>query len=520
MSMRIRMKWKKQIVAILIFTVVFLNILPSGVYADELAPETPSPVYNVVVPTSYEFTVDPNKVIDNNSMIASPEYYIINKSDIPIQLDMSFKLETKEGVVLDVKDSRRAVSSKSPNYEIWFAVLFQSKIKRTITQEKQLMTDQGNIVYSYRNGDSVLYSIDPILFKKERIEIIEEAAEEDSDKPVSSVSGSAISVSGSSITVVSPAESVSGSAISAMGPAVSASGSSISMGPVINTESGTSLSVSGSSIFIDMPETTVSETTSYPESQVNSVSGSSISVVGPAVSVSGSSITVVSPATSVSGSAISVSGSAIAGAVDATMPEQEDEASTKSNDKKVKSEFNNKKIIYLRKERGVPVTYQETMQVFGDYGDIARVNEASPNAMVLSEEWNTKSVVLSPSHRYQLMDGKRATGGADQNNRGITTFRFVGTLTTNIKWSETELKAVLKFTLNEYQNQDKDEYEQQTTQTIHYDEGDAGEYYRPEDIETGFNNEESEVEYEYRLIEEIDTNIQQENTSGMNGDSG
>ena len=219
---------KIRILSIVIMVAFLINIVSTKSTAQETNSVEIGQIYKVVVPTSYSFTVDPYQVLDEDSMITSPEFAIINKSSMPIQVDASFRLTAKEGVVLDTKKSRNSVGGNTENNEIWLAAVFDSGINRLITIDKILTTNSGDIVYKYIDGDKVEYSTSPVLNltkignKKKANSVNDKKEEQDEDdknnigqteKPISVVSGSALEIENEVSGSGEPISTVSGSAV-------------------------------------------------------------------------------------------------------------------------------------------------------------------------------------------------------------------------------------------------------------------------------------------------------------------
>ena len=113
---------KKRIFSIVMSAMLVGSISVASVYADTI-PESglgealsdvtvtedldvKNPVYKIVVPTSYDFAVDPFEQMDEGSQIASSDYYVINKSNVNVTTDISFKLAKNSAVSTTLADKK------------------------------------------------------------------------------------------------------------------------------------------------------------------------------------------------------------------------------------------------------------------------------------------------------------------------------------------------------------------------------------------------------------------------------
>ena len=454
---------KRKIYSVFISMLIFLYCISPNAYAQEEYYQEIGPIYNVVVPTSYHITVDPNLYLDKASMITSPEYYIINKSSVPIQMDIAFKLISKDSIILDVKNSPKEVEDIPQESDIWFAAAFHTRIIKEVTEERILTSMQGETIYQYWNGEQVIYSISPRLVLKERVEArLEQSVKLDRIEPPS------------------PAETASGSAITVgtvRGGAVTATGSAITTG-----------AVSGAAITAPIMETSLQRSQLVEENSVEAVSGGAITaslVEEPSqeVQTAAYNVEVVScgaitaetieePVQEVqpvaNDSVEAVSGSAITLKPDIVTLSKEEVKSTPVQTE-VKTGFNNdnmnetndnipealpKEEFYFNytEVNGVPVIYNDTRKVYGYYGKIGRLDESSPNIIPINYNWNIKSLILEGAALYPVMNNSIITGETAKDNKGVSAFRFIGTVSRNTKWSETELGAIIQITFKEYKD--------------------------------------------------------------------
>jgi len=538
---------KKRILSIIIILAIFLNIMPTEVSAQKTNADTPSPIYKVVVPTNYSFIVDPYKIIDENSMISSPEFCVINKSSVPIEIDISFQLSAKEGVLLDIMEARNMVGSNSYNKEIWLAVVFNSNINNVISENKILRTKQGDIVYRYSDGIGTnTVSGSAVSIKTEEDELQKETyiirkpgeyviAETDkNEKEEKKVKDSIKAVSGSAILVKETVKAVSGSAILLQETVKAMSGSAISAhygenNLIQNTEqmvgavSGSAISVqneennliqnteqmvgavSGSAISVQYDENSQIQNTEQKEEKVDAASGSAISIKYKENSPIKNDEQAKETVDAISGSAIIVKDSDNLpnqnkeDNKENVKPEGESDTNIQSDsDLIIKNDANNliDEINKNEDMEGIPIRYQDTIRVFGQYGDINRLNEKSPNVLVINNEWNTMSIALEKAEVYTLSDGTIVTGEIAKNNKGVATFRFIGEVNTKVIWSETELKTTIKYTIHEPGNESekKNENENEAKENTAIKDNGIPEYYMPlEEVKTRFNNYEEQT---------------------------
>ena len=583
---------KRRICSIIFILSFILNFISSEVFAQTFQPEevASSPIYNVVVPTNYSFIVDPYEFFDKNSMIASPEFNLINKSSVPVQVDISFQITTKEGVVLSILNNRNEVNASSMEKQIWLAAVFDKGISRKLLRSKVLMTPMGDIVYKYEDGyginsvsrsaiqvivpKTVVATEDELTDKKDEVMLQDSIADNKENhadqhtgeldnitKPDATISiidesealsdiGSAVPVNtsanntqiannsdssivagieapeaatdtqlvldGSGQTNLTTApETVSGTAIDSIetidqvpvvgdlaidssditgqtqvvnsatidsvdtiGQVQVVGGSAIDFIEApsqMQTVSGSAIdfieapsqtqTVSGSAIdFIEAPSQTQTVSGSAIDSieapsQIQVVSGSAIkTVINTEPAVTGAAVTIEKDQTGSQTQTTTVSGSSINVKVDTDKQPTTDSESLKDTDEKTN---NNVKTGYNKAEstgtttiteyipvNGTPVVFQDTLKVFGNYGNIEDLNVDSPNILVIGNEWNTRTVLLDKAKTYQLIDGTVITGETAGNDQGVASFRFVGSVNPNIKWSETELKVTIKYDIN------------------------------------------------------------------------
>lgn len=75
-----------------------------------------NPVYKIVVPTSYTFAVDPFEQMTPGSQIGSADYHVINKSNVNVTTDISFKLAKSSNTMADKKATYDASETKDTTY--------------------------------------------------------------------------------------------------------------------------------------------------------------------------------------------------------------------------------------------------------------------------------------------------------------------------------------------------------------------------------------------------------------------
>lgn len=158
---------------------------------------------------------------------------------------------------------------------------------------------------------------------------------------------------------------------------------------------------------------------------------------------------------------------------------------------------------------GEPVFYQDTVRAKGSYGNLAAIDEHFSNVLVINNDWSTKSIILDRARVYQLEDGTILTGEAAPNSGSVVNFRFLGTVNSRVKWSETRLKADIKFTFNKIDDYPTEQEGVEPDQKLDSMSADA--FKLPEDnVKTEFNNEPS---FEDELSsEEEPTSFDQSNT--------
>ena len=466
---------KKRILSTIIILAIFLNIISPKVYAQETNTEEASPIYKVVVPTNYSFIVDPYEILDEDSMIASPEFNIINKSSIPIKVHISFQISAKEGVILDIKNATNMVSDISYNNEIWIAAVFSTNNEKEITKFKILKTQQGDVIYQYLE------------------EQVEETAE--------AVSGSAISLQNDENNPIQNVEQAEETAQAVSGSAISVQNDEIN--PIQNVEQveETAQAVSGSAISVQNDEINPIQNVEQADETTQAVSGSAISVQNDEINPIQNGEQVEETVQAVSGSAISVQNNENNPIQNGEQDEETVQAVSGSAITAKYSTMNK-----IKDEYGKPVIYQDTIRVIGQYGDIDKLNEKSPNVLAINNEWNTKSFVLDKANVYKLSDGTIVTGATALNNNGVATFRFIGVVNRKVKWSETDLKVTIKFTFDEFNNINENVNNKYINNTEPDSNINTENYLDTAEVKTGLNNSE----------EQSDNNLVNNNNSNDN----
>lgn len=172
---------RKSIAVLICILFIFLSLYSEG-YANILKEiwleGNNSPVYRVVLPTSYEITVDSYQLLSDGSMIDSPYYYILNKGENPVMIHISFQLYSKEGIAINLVKERNQVRKSHHEYDIWFAILFDNENPIITTYDKLLRTESGDIVYEYqlKKLDERPLDLDKIQIGEEKIEVITPSA--------------------------------------------------------------------------------------------------------------------------------------------------------------------------------------------------------------------------------------------------------------------------------------------------------------------------------------------------------
>ena len=100
-------------------------------------------VIKVVLPTDINFFIDPYEIMEEGTMIISSDFNIINKSSVPIRMDMSFEIFTEDDISLNFKNERHAVNSNSGERDIWFAAVFSRDIEHTVKTKREIALGKG-----------------------------------------------------------------------------------------------------------------------------------------------------------------------------------------------------------------------------------------------------------------------------------------------------------------------------------------------------------------------------------------
>jgi|GEM_PF-3580675 len=457
----------------LISTIIIVCIMTSSFYRNAFAEETlpkgeanainqelitNNPVYKVIVPTDYSFTVDPYEIVDEGSMIGSPDFYIINKSNVPIQLDLSLKIGAREGIELDVKSTKAEVNHEGDLKQIWFAAAVPLSVDTTRTENIPLQNADGKQVYSY--GDN--YSIHAILSSE--IEVAEDKESTSEAVKVRTLKESTvdkeeiqteniIAQTEKKLTQVD-VKSASGSAILYTNP-TSATGSAIQLMQVVTVSGGAidytnPISVTGSAIQV--ADITTVTGSAIQVADITTVSGSAIEYTDP-TSVTGSAIQV-ADITTVSGGAIeytsptSVTGNAIKVA-EVKVTEATEVSENTMEDKEPKE-------VVIKK--GIPVLYNDTTAVKGYYGILADLSDTSNNVVTIDTSLNASmSFTLTQATEYLLDDGSIVTGEVAENNGGVAVFRFIGAVNTNANWANSDVKVTVQYNITDLSKADTEQ---------------------------------------------------------------
>ena len=229
--------WSSFAILLVLFRLLSDNIVTDIASAYDDLSRTDSSVIKVVLPTDVNFFIDPYEIIEEGTMIISRDFNIINKSSVPIKVDMSFKLSAENDIPLYIKRERHAVSRNNGDREIWFAAVFSNDIEQKVTSLREINIDEGITLLQKPINNNSSSPINKANEKEQGVESVSGAAisviinngsniiaeDTESKTMIESVSGSSISLicenfsnTGIANERILQAESVSGSSISAI----------------------------------------------------------------------------------------------------------------------------------------------------------------------------------------------------------------------------------------------------------------------------------------------------------------
>lgn len=111
-----------------------------------------NPIYKIVVPTKLEFAVDAFEQ-KGDGQIAAANYYMINKSNVPVKMDVAIKLAANVGHTVEFVSSASEVADDETTHSLYMEAVVASAVTETKAAGASYVDSSNNAVTAVKNGD-------------------------------------------------------------------------------------------------------------------------------------------------------------------------------------------------------------------------------------------------------------------------------------------------------------------------------------------------------------------------------